>query len=239
MAKKKVRDLKEKAEAGKKELERVEKMEERERKMATLESEHDFFIAKLERKMNSLNWGLINDYNEIITGVKLFEDSLDDWYLLNGKLKGLFESYVEKFEKNFHEIVDRVGGKIADGKLRMKEILSQHEENARRTEEERVRVEEEKINEEQKRFKFEQELMDAERKMYAKNLYDEVKLLSTSLIKNCQIDIESIGDYQLLELKKNVFHFTTELREILNKITSFSKLVVHCGEQESRMMVEL
>ena len=51
--------------------------------------------------------------------------------------------------------------------------------------------------------------------------------------------MEKVGDHQLLDLKKNVFHFTSELMEIMEKITSFSKIVAYCGELENRIMDEL
>ena len=46
-------------------------------------------------------------------------------------------------------------------------------------------------------------------------------------------------DHQLLELKKNVFQFTSELRDILEKITEFSKLVVYLDTTEKMWMEEL
>ena len=51
--------------------------------------------------------------------------------------------------------------------------------------------------------------------------------------------MKKVGDYQLLELKKNVFHVTSELRDIIDKITSFSKLVAYCGNEENHGMDEL
>ena len=49
--KRKVRELREKLEESKKEMVRLEKVEEREGRMVTLEFEHDFFTAKLDRRL--------------------------------------------------------------------------------------------------------------------------------------------------------------------------------------------
>ena len=129
--------------------------------------------------------------------------------------------------------------KVDKGKLKLKEMLLLHEETSRKTEEERAQVEQEKKKDKQARFEFEQEQINAVRKICAKNLYKEILLLSESLIKNCDIDLKKVGDHQLLELKKNVFHFTSELREIMDKITSFSKLVAYCGELENRTNAQM
>ena len=173
-------------------------------------------MVKLKREMTTVDWGLMNDSQEIYSGINGFETSLNEWYTLNAKLKcGFNENYCEKFEKNFHEVLEDVSNKIDKGKLKLKEMLLLHEETSRKTEEERAQADQEKKKDKQKRFEFEQEQINAEREICTKSSYEEILLLSESLIKNCEIDLEKVGDHQLLDLKKNVFHFTSELREIM------------------------
>ena len=117
--KRKVRELREKLEESKKETVRLEKVEKREGRMAELQCEHNFFIAKLDRKMISFDWTLINDCSEISVGIKMLESFLDGWYLLHGKLKGLSgDNHVDKFENSFHDILEYLSEKIDNGKLR-------------------------------------------------------------------------------------------------------------------------
>ena len=112
--------------------------------MAELQCEHDFFIAKLDRKMISFDWTLINDCSEISVGIKMLESFLDEWYLLHGKLKGLSgDNYVDKFDNSFHDILEYLSEKIDNGKLRLRELLSIDEENTR-VAEKCARIEQEK-----------------------------------------------------------------------------------------------
>ena len=235
------REAKEKIEAGKREEERLEKGSEKEEKKLALKCEHDFFLAKLEKKFTSYDWSILSDYNNVYSGVNMFETYINEWYSLNGKLKGLFgeDAYLEKFQPMFDHLVERINKQIEGGKLKLKEILSIQEESTRKNEEDRARAEcENKKIQEEKSCEKEMQL-NSERKMSAKNLYDEIKVLAVNLSSRCEIDVSDITDYQILDLKKNVFNFTSELREILDKITSFSKLVPYCGKEEVKMMEEL
>ena len=71
---------------------------------------------------------------------------------------------------------------LRKGKLKLKEMILLHEETSRETEEERAQAEQEKKKDKQKRLEFEQEQINAERKICAKSLYEELLLLSESLI---------------------------------------------------------
>ena len=237
-AKQKLRDMQEKVNADKKEEEKLEKMRKEKERKDAFQYECDFFLSKLERKLGNFDWCLTNGFQEISSEIKVMETSLDEWYALTGKMKGIFGDDENKYEEKFQGILGRVSEKIEKGKLKIKEIIVLHEENTRRSEEEH-RVDLEKKNDEQKMLARRQEKIDRENKFGAKNLYDEILLLSESLKKKCEIDLTKIEDYQLLELKKNVFNYTSELREIMDKITSFSKLVAYCGEEEGSMMDKL
>ena len=192
-ARKKVRELKERREADKKEDDKLERMYEKDERKVTLEYEHNFFLAKIERKLTAFDLGHASDYNEITTGINVFEGFLDEWYALNGKLKGLFgEMYLLKYEGKFHEVLEDISQKIENGKLRLKEIIQAHEVNTRKTEEQRVRVEHEKLSAEKVRLQNEQKIKGEERKFCTKNLYDEIILLASNLRSSCQIEMTDI-----------------------------------------------
>ena len=97
-----------------------------------------FFLAKVERKNKSLNWDLMDEYHEVNSGITHLEGSLDEWYDLNGKLKGLFDDYADRFEVGFGDLVTRLVGKIEQGKVRAKNILTRNEASARQIEDERA-----------------------------------------------------------------------------------------------------
>ena len=211
----------------------------KEEKKSNLRSEYDFFVSKLERKLVSRDWDTINDLNEVADVIKSFELSLDEWYMLHGRLKGLSETYVENFNVNFPNVLTRVSVQLDGGEIRLKKLHSLREEEARKVDEMRAQEEEDRLRVEQNRRDSEEEIQVAEYKSCAKHLYSEIKLLSSTLCASCRVDLKHLNDYHLLDLKTNVTNFTFELREILNKITSFSKLVPHCGVEGQKMTHEL
>ena len=212
----------------------------RKKKKVSLQSEYDFFVSKIERKLISYVWELIDDPCDVNAGVKSLELSLDEWFALNGKLHGLFsEGYVDKFEKKFHEMMKRISDKIFEGKLRNKELYNLRDEKIRTSDVIRAQDEQEKLLQEKQRYDFEKKTRLAEYKGCATNLYDEIKVLNSHLCTSCMIDLKGLSDHHLLDLKKNIANFTADLREILNKITSFSKLVPYCGQEGELMMEEL
>ena len=75
--------------------------------------------------------------------------------------------------------------------------------------------------------------------MCAKHVYDEIIILTENLCRSCKVEMTNVSDHLLLDIKKNVFRFTSDLKEILGKITSFSKLVAYCGDDGLRMIEEL
>ena len=227
-AREKIRELKMK---GKESLEKRDVMREK----SSLESQHDFFLAKVERRITSLEWDLMDELHEINSGVAHLESSLDEWYDLNGKLKGLFENYDDLYEKGFMDLVDRIVEKIDQGKKRAKTIHDFNDAAAQKIEEDRISATKEKLLREKNRSDME----NAECKNFADNLYREIKVMNDSITESCAIDLKKIGDHQLLDLKKNVFHLTSQLKHVMEKITSFSKVAVHCGDDEKPMMKEL
>ena len=172
-ARRRLRDAMEYLEASKREEERLEKLAEREEKKVYLQCEYEFFLAKLGRKFTACNWELDNDYNDLSSSVNVFETSLDEWYSLNGRLKGMFgEDFEDKFAKKFAEITKSTSNKIKAGKVRLKEILQVHEDNTRNTEADRARVEQDKRLLDDQRAQEEREKLNDERKILAKTMFD-------------------------------------------------------------------
>ena len=102
-----------------------------------------------------------------------------------------------------------------------------------------MRIEQEKTGSAREMQAFEQAKLKTERKLCAKHLYDENIILIENLCRSFKVEMTNVSDYLFLDLKKNVFRFTSDLKEILGKITSFSKLVAYCGDDGLRMIEEL
>ena len=147
-AKRKVRVLKGEAEESRQNELKLLKIEQKEEQRASLQSEYDFFVSKLERKLSSYDWNSMDYPYDVTAGVNNLELSLDEWFVLHGKLKGLFaEGYVQKFDQNFHDTLKNISEKIDEGKLKLKELNCVREEEVRKSDEIRARDEQNKIRE--------------------------------------------------------------------------------------------
>ena len=82
-AKRKSRKERERVELEKKEEARLEESREKREREVFPECECEFYMAKLKRKMITVDWGLMNNSQEIYSGTNGFETSLNEWYTLN------------------------------------------------------------------------------------------------------------------------------------------------------------
>ena len=67
------------------------------------------------------------------------------------------------------------------------------------------------------------EVEDAERIAGLLNLKSEIKNRCKNLLSHCNMNLSKLSDYQLLDLKRNLFNLMTEFNLILVNVTSFSK----------------
>ena len=96
-----------------------------------------------------------------------------------------------------------------------------------------------KQNEISKQNNFEQQLSDQAKleeekrrndiMSCAKSLFVEIEVRYKSLKKKFDKKIEELDAYEILDLKKREDNFHTELRELIDKISSFEKFVLPCG----------
>ena len=73
----------------------------------------------------------------------------------------------------------------------------------------------------------------------AENLYREIELRCDNLRSKCEANINSLEDYQILELSKSNNIFDTEMREILDKTTSFAQFVTVRDDTAINMLNKL
>ena len=70
----------------------------------------------------------------------------------------------------------------------------------------------------------------SEKKALCAVLLREIDMRSDVLIGKCNLDVlESLSDYQILDFKKMMSEIDCELRELMDKVTEYSKMVTSCG----------
>ena len=67
----------------------------------------------------------------------------------------------------------------------------------------------------------------------AENLHFEIKVRYDIFYKKCSVDVSALNNYEVLDLKKREDNLHTELRELIDKVSSFEKFVLPCGELAS------
>ena len=58
----------------------------------------------------------------------------------------------------------------------------------------------------------------------------------SELDRKCDINLESMGDYQILEFSKNISSMDSEMREIFDRVTSLSKIAAFFGEGATNVL---
>ena len=100
-------------------------------------------------------------------------------------------------------------------------------------------MEKNRVSEEASEKKLIQDAFVNEQLFNAQTLATEIELRSTALVRRCDSDnLKSMGDHQILERNKNLSFLDTELREIFNKFTAFSKVAALCGAKKDALLVE-
>ena len=161
---------------------------------------------------------------------------------LNGKLKCIFrEEYNNRFAKKFNVISIKIAELMNKLKQKLMELLHKDVETSRKTEEERVHLEKEKavtehawLEAEEDKAWAKKEVEDAERITGLLNLQCEIKKCCKNLLSQCNMDLSNLSDYQILDLKRDLFNLMTEFN-LIGKVTSFSKFAPYCDME----MIEL
>ena len=69
----------------------------------------------------------------------------------------------------------------------------------------------------------------------AENQHFEIKIRYETLKKKCLVNVRTLSDYEVIDLKKREENLHMELRELLDKVSSFDKFVLPCGEVTVQM----
>ena len=69
----------------------------------------------------------------------------------------------------------------------------------------------------------------------ATNLHFEIEIRYETFRKKCSVKVDNLDDYEVLELKKHQEDFHLELRELIDKVSSFEKFVLPLGDLANEM----
>ena len=239
-AKLQIRTLKKSAEISRKAEEMSRKNENKNVEKRKLRSEYDFVLSKIERKMSSYDWSTLKDVFEISEGIKVLNASHDDWFSIHGKLKGVFETaeYLE-FQTKFDDFGNEISEKISEGKERLTSLQNARDDAARALDDAQQEAELQRQVDEASRREEEEKVLRNDYENRAKNTRKEIDLLNKSLQQSCSVDLKSLGDHYLIDLRKNIPNYKSELGIIMDKVTLYSSFVPHCGKPEEIGLAEL
>ena len=76
----------------------------------------------------------------------------------------------------------------------------------------------------------------SEQKFYAQNLSREIELCCGEVSQKCNVELKTISLCQILECQKNMSVLNAEMREIFDKVTSFSKIAALYGGEANTLL---
>ena len=218
------------AERLKKEIETINCQAE-ERK-AHCKFERKYFVDQVKWEIQDCVWEKICEIEDVTRLISSFESRLDKLYAICSNYKVLLgeESELLGFNEEDEKLITSIRTKIRDGRIMLEALKEKKEIATQESLEKNLR---EKNMAEQKRLKQDQE--EEQIKIdnllsCAENLHFEIKSRYDALCTKCTIDIGKLNDYEVLDLKKREDNIYTELRELIDKMTSFETFVLPCSD---------
>ena len=195
--------------------------QEEESKIASLEVAEQVFRSKLDDEIKNFT---STDIDEIKHSIKRFESLLDECYSLLSKAKVVFsDTFDEKYKQIFDDSIKKIRGQIKDKMAKIGEVTSKEREAL--------------VAEKAKDVKLAKEKFVAEQTSHAEILTNEIVLRSQNLVAKCvSSNLKNLDDYELLDRGKNMMNLDVEMREILNKFSEVSKIIVSLGTDGSKLL---
>ena len=180
-------------------------------------------------------WEKICEIEDVTRLISSFESRLDKLYAICSNYKVILgeESELLGFHDEDEKLITSIRTKIRDGRITLDALKEKKEIKAQESFQKNLR---EKEMAEQKRLKQDQE--EEQNKIdnllsCAENLHAEIESRYDALYAKCTIDINKLNDYEVLDLKKREDNIYTELRELIDKMSSFETFVLPCGDSAS------
>ena len=187
---------------------------------ASLKIEEQVFGEKIVREIGKFD---LQNSASIQKNCDRLEMILDDYYKLQTSVKVTFGDTFEvecTWKDNFEENIKKIEDQIRLGRDKIADL---------NTTAQQVASDEKSAHEKLVHSEFVKE-----QKFTCNILSDELEMRCTALIKNCNVaDLEKMTDYQILECHKNRYAIDTEMREIFEKFSAFSKVAALCPERDT------
>ena len=197
--------------------------------------EWDFFIRQVNREIENCDWTLVNECEEIKISIAKFESRLENFYKICSEVNVSFREKATEFEfpGKSDEFILSVREKINSGKIRIQELIKENEMRLKQKLEWDIREKElaEKIRREGELTQENKKIKDLI--SCADSLYFELETRYDTLKGKCSADVNKLNDYEILDLKKREEGFHMELRELIDKVSSFVKFILPCGDKVS------
>ena len=168
-----------------------------------------------------LNVQLLSDVEDMERLVFKFETWLENLDKIYADLSGVFIGEMEDFEKSRNVLQTKLKDNVSQLRVRIREIKADVE-----------------LREAKKAYSDEQ-VRTSQMKQSANDLHAEIKTRYDTLLTKCDVNCDDLGDQEILNLKKREDHYHTELREIIEKITSYSQFVVSFRDEVTATCAEL
>ena len=221
------------AERLKKEIETIN-CQAQERK-AHCKFERKYYVDQVKWEIQDCAWEKICEIEDVTRLISSFESRLDKLYAICSNYKVILgeESELLGFHDEDEKLITSIRTKIRDGRITLDALKEKKEIKAQESFQKNLR---EKEMAEQKRLKQDQE--EEQNKIdnllsCAENLHAEIESRYDALYAKCTIDINKLNDYEVLDLKKREDNIYTELRELIDKMSSFETFVLPCGDSAS------
>ena len=157
---------------------------------------------------------------------------MESFYKICSDLDGFYGDEVVElgFKVENDKLISSLREEINKGKFRFAELREEKElllkEKLEKEDKEKELAEVSRLEQEETAEKARvHELLSC-----AKDLHHEVKARYSTFEGKCKIDVSKLSDYEVLELKKREDNLHIELRELMDKISSFLKFIIPCGE---------
>ena len=188
-------------------------------------SEEQAFQDKLSHEIENFEQPTSN-IEEIKQKCSRFQTLLDDYFRLLPQAR---IAYGNEFDDNYKDIFDetvaKIREKIATGNSSILDISRDAELK--------------RAKEEANQQKLLEDTMLKEHTFNAKTLADEIKHRTTTLTQRCKIDgLQNLSDHQILAHGKGVAVVDKEMREILDKFTTLSKIAALCGDKRDTLLTD-
>ena len=180
-----------------------------------LSVELEFLQKKVDRYNDAINVSIVRDLDSVDKYVAKMEGFIDEFFSLSTRIKCICPDEFEGYAVNLDESIFEIQQDIILA-TRLKHEVIEFKEDLHRFE-----------NLQNARLKH---ITNAE------NLKTEIAFRFQSLSKKFGVNLDSLGDYQILEMNQNQKTLDLEFNSALEKVTELASLVSLGGEKVVKML---